>query len=120
MDSTLLLGFAVIALGTGVGAIMLFGQRANPLAKSSHVPGTIPVEPTSEAARLTSPSGQRGRRAQGLGAAVPRGLRSSDVHVRWYQRVRSGLMLVLITVGIGMAVGAVIGAGALAVSLLLG
>ena len=47
-------------------------------------------------------------------------LEGDEVRIRWYQRVRSLFILVLITVGIGMAVGAVIGAAALAISIIMG
>lgn len=119
MDPTLLIGIAVVALGTGVGAWMMFGQRANSLAETAGTSGTIPVAPTTSRPQLSRPSG-RYDTPEELRPPVPRGLRSADVHVRWYQRLRAVFGLLLITVGIGMAIGAVLGLGALALSLFLG
>ena len=119
MDPTLLIGIAVVALGTGVGALMMFGQRANSLAEASGTPGTIPVAPATSLSELSGSSAQY-ETPEELRPPVPRGLRSTDVHIRWYQRLRAGLGLLLITVGIGMAFGAVLGLGALALSLFLG
>ncbi|MFN8050469.1 MAG: hypothetical protein U0Q22_03445 [Acidimicrobiales bacterium] len=110
MDSTLLIGIAVVAFGTALGAFMMFGQRANPLAETSGASGTIQAHSTTAPPMLTSPSASE---------AGLTGVRY-DVRIRWYQRVRSGLILLLITVGLGMAIGAVIGSVALVVSLLMG
>lgn len=111
MDSTLLIGIAVVVLGTGVGAFVMFGQRANPLAGDPSGTGSV------SSARHDTP--RPSAAASGLRPPVPRALRSDQVTVRWYQRLRAGLVLALITVGIGMAIGAVLGIGALAVSLFL-
>jgi hypothetical protein len=118
MDSTLVIGIAVVVIGTGVGAFMMFGQRSNPLTGPASASGTIPARPTG-----ASSGGGSNLTPSTASPAVPatrREARASDVRVRWYQRLRSAFVLLLITVGLGMAIGAVVGAMALAVSLLLG
>lgn len=104
------LGLLVVALGAGLGALLMFGQHANPRPGTApSTVGTLPAGSAVTASRLTGSSAVVAPRSTG-----------GDVRIRWYQRVRSGLVLLLITVGLGMAIGAVIGAGALAVNLLLG
>lgn len=111
MDSTLLIGIAVVIIGTGAGAFVMFGQRATSLAEDTTGTGTLSAAPRRPTRDLSTATGPR--------PPVPRALRSDQVNVRWYQRLRAGLVLVIITVGIGMAIGAVLGIGALAVSLFL-
>ena len=104
------LGLGVVTLGAALGAFLMFGQHANPrVGTAPTTVGTLSGDPSGATRPLTAPSG-----------AVPRAASDGDVRIRWYQRIRAGLVLLLITVGLGMAIGAVIGAGALAVNLLLG
>ena len=119
MEPTLLIGIAVVALGTGVGAILMFGQRANSLGEATGTTGTIPLAPTHAPRHLSAPSANLETPEESR-PPVPRGLRSHDVQIRWYQRVRAALGLTLLAVGIGMAFGAVLGLGALILSLYLG
>lgn len=97
----------------------MFGQRANSLTEAAGTTGTIPRTPAPAPRRLTGPSA-RAETPESSRPPVPRGLRSTDVHIRWYQRLRAGLGLVVLAVGIGMAFGAVLGLGALVLSLYLG
>lgn len=117
MEPMLLIGIGVVALGAVLGAFVMFGQRANPLAETGPT-STLPPD-TAPAAR---PLGARSARVlpESARPPVPPGLRSTDVRIRWYQRLRAGFGLLLLAVGFGMAIGAVIGLGALAVSLYLG
>jgi hypothetical protein len=119
MDTTLLIGLAVVGLGTALGALMMFGQRSNSLAETGVVSGTIPASSAGTARELSAPSARR-ELPEEMRPPVPRGLRSANVRIPWHQRLRSGLVLVLITVGLGMAVGAVLGAAAMAITLLIG
>jgi len=119
MDLTLLIGIAVVALGTGVGAIMMFGQRSNSLAETGVTSGTIPATSSFTPRDLTVASARR-ETPEHLRPPVPRGLRSTQVRIRWYHRVRAVFGLLLITIGIGMAAGAVVGAAALVLSALIG
>lgn len=100
MFVALVIGTAVVVVGAVAGAFVLFGQRAHPL-ETAGAGATIP--------------------AGGRAASTSLGSRSADdVTIRWYQRVRSGAVLLLITVGLGMAAGAAVGAGALFVNLVVG
>lgn len=103
MNATLLIGFAVVLLGAGLGAFLMFGQRAKPLVETSD--GTLSRDPGGPPVQLAMSSG-----------AVPVG---GDVRIRWWEKLRSGLVLTLITVGIGMSIGAVLGVAALALNLLM-
>lgn len=116
MDVTLLVGLAVVVVGAGAGAFIMFGQRANSLSDNTGDTGTIPAQTRRPAGDLTPRSAVTDPSSR---PPVPRALRSTDVRIRWYQRIRSGIVLLIIVVGIGMAVGAVLGAVALAVGLLL-
>lgn len=100
MSLTLVIGTAVVVVGAIAGAIVMFGQRAHPL-ETTGAPATIPAGRPRPRASLGNGSGD-------------------GVTIRWYERVRSGLVLLLITVGIGMAIGAVVGAAALFVNLVIG
>lgn len=119
MEPMLLIGIGIVALGTGLGAFVMFGQRANSLAETRPTSGTIPLTPAVASRRLST-SSVRLETPEESRPPVPRGLRSTDVRIRWYQRVRAALGLVVLAVGIGMAAGAVLGLGALFVSLYLG
>jgi len=101
MDFTLLIGIAVITLGAGAGAFLMFGHRTDPLTETTTVNATLPRRTT-------------------VASSAPRPDTGGDVRIRWYQRVRSGLILLLIVVGLGTSIGAVVGGLAMAVTLLMG
>ena len=134
MEPTLVIGIAIVVIGTALAALMMFGQRANPLAESnatlSTSLGTIPPSSETTSGELGqssgnypgSSSGASRHRAKSTSRAQSsaKSIDGGGVKVRWYQRLRSLIVLLLITIGLGMAAGAAIGAVALGISLFLG
>ena len=121
MGQMSIIGLAVVVLGAAGVSLMLFGQRTNPLPDPN--PDTLPAgapastSTTRGATAVATPPGAD-RSALPSGGLPPVG-NAGGVHLRWYQRLRSFALLAVIIVGIGTAVGAVIGAAILAFSVIL-
>lgn len=100
MELTLIIGLTIVGVGGLVGGFIVFGHRTNSLADVT----------------ASTSTALAGSERTGLGAGLPR---TQPVTTRWYQRIRSGVVLLLITIGFGTIIGAVIGAFALGASLVL-
>ena len=112
MGPMLLIGLAVVAAGGAFVGFMLFGQRTNPLPDATAA--TIPVE-----ARSPRPGSGANSQLRPVREATSPST-DGEVNIRWHQRLRSSLLLLLIVAGLGTALGAIVGALILGVSLLLG
>lgn len=107
----------------------MFGQRSsaptNPrVAMSTITPGnenTDALQPAHSGRQPVTAGTGAGNAQRSIRAAlgVSRSERRPSVNVRWYQRVRAAILLALIIVGIGMAVGALLGAVAMALSFVM-
>lgn len=80
---------------------------------------TILPDPRFAAQRLTTRSA-RSELPEHLRPPVPPGMRSSAVNIPWHRRLRSGVGLAVLVIGFGMAVGAVIGLGVVALNAFIG
>ncbi|NLA36576.1 MAG: hypothetical protein GX868_12965 [Actinobacteria bacterium] len=120
MPASLLIGLVIVVVGLIAARLTLFETRDS-LSADPAAHRTLTV--ATAASPDTGPQPDSGGRVStGLRAAVgvhrPTGRPS--VNIRWYQRLRSALLLVLLAVGFGMAIGGVLGLAALLVSFVLG
>lgn len=130
MPASLLIGLVIVVVGLIAARLTLFETRGSMPTDPAATHRTLTAAATAlpdGASQPTSGSsnasvGSSPRVSTGLRAAVGvhRPNREPSVRIRWYERVRSGLLLVLLTIGFGMAIGGVLGLAALIFSFVLG
>lgn len=126
MPASLLIGLVIVVVGLIVARLTLFDARGSlptdPVAAHRTLSAATGALPDGGSQPDSATWGPAGRASTGLRAAVGvrRPTTQLGVKIRWYERVRSGLLLVLLTVGFGMAIGGVLGLGALLFSFVLG
>ncbi|HKY13855.1 MAG TPA: hypothetical protein VJM33_02950 [Microthrixaceae bacterium] len=102
MSVTMLVGLGVVVVSAMIAFPMLFGKRPEP--------ATVPADPR-RAPRARSQRNERRVRSDERFRY--------DVNLRWWQRIRSGFGLVIVTAALGAAVAVVLGLAVLGLGLSL-
>lgn len=114
MPASFIIGLVIVLVGFAAARMTLFETRTRETSDSpARRTTTVPA---------AAADGTAGVAVGGVGAAFGMGHPAvrSDVRIRWWQRLRAGVLLTLITVGFGMAIGGAFGLVALLLSVALG